>query len=859
MRTRLSTRSLRSRNPRPQPSALAGQQGASTWSPRVPAATLLLLGLLGLPATGFSGTGRLLSSWMSRAPRIDGRIVATEWGEAASIDLGGGVTVRIGNDQRTLYVAVLDSGDSTHGAGDALFLDFDDEGGVAPVLDDGAWGGATCQQNPTLGEGELALLDTQEARFREYSGGYCPAQSIRGRVSFRSAAQPEGVSYETAIPLDGSAPLRGGPGERFGLFLMLFRSGTQTACLPGCGVNSVADFRNLILASGGCNSGPQRFDPTFPLDWTRELLSGSGQGWIPSLPPLWGDPVFCQSNDTGGAGAAACVANALHTSPGTDALLRMPLSLAGQTSARVRLRATLVVDPNGLGSSDSLEIELRRLNGTTHTELSWIGLDQSGNLDLPLSPAGASPAVELGFTHSTSAGGLEGGFAQIDDVALLCALVHADSFESGDTSAWADGTPGACPAPTGGPTLHANSVLADATWTANTSPHVLTGNVLVPAGVTLTVAPCAEVRVRPGFDLTVQGTLVARGTTLQRIAFRRDNPALAWDSIWVKSPGFADLAYVDVSGGGAAGASVLVEGVDTLPAALPLRVDHVTVLGSTSYGLRLSRRAGFAVGSKGLVVSGSGASDPSAPYPVRMSLNTVGTLPPGSYTGNASDLIQVIGEGQSTVMVDDAFHDRGIPYQIGGPPGSFGLIVVDGEPAIATLTIDPGVEIRFYTAGGGNFGGLFVGTNGSLTATGRLVAAGTAVAPILFTGAGGAPVAGDWEGITFLGALAPGNLLDHVQIDAAGAHGGDQGFGCPPAAAGNQSDGALKIFTQPSGQFLTNSTISRSSRHGVFRAWTGATVDFLAGNTFTDIAFCNQVLPKPPLPASCPANPECPQ
>jgi hypothetical protein len=302
---------------------------------------------------------------------------------------------------------------------------------------------------------------------------------------------------------------------------------------------------------------------------------------------------------------------------------------------------------------------------------------------------------------------------------------------------------------------------------------------------------------------------------------------------------------------------VIAEGTGFLPAALPLLADHLKVVGSTSLGVRLIQSAGFAAGSRDLVVSGSGATDPGAPYPVRMPLITVATLPTGTYTGNAGDLISV-NEGNHVVEVDATFHNRGIPYQIGGPAATFGVITVDGDPALATLTIDAGVEIRFHTQGS-NIGGLFVGTSGSLVATGRLVATGTPVAPILFTGAGAAPVAGSWEGITFFGALADGNLLDHVQIDAAGAHGGDQGYGCPPAAAGNQSDGALKIFSQPSGQFLTNSTISRSSTHGVFRAWIGAPVDFLAGNTFSDVALCNQVLPKPPLPAVCPANPECPQ
>ena len=431
--------------------------------------------------------------------------------------------------------------------------------------------------------------------------------------------------------------------------------------------------------------------------------------------------------------------------------------------------------------------------------------------------------------------------------------IFSEDFESGDTSAWS-ATPNDCPTPTGGPTLH-SSVASSQTWTANTSPHVVTTNIVVPAGVTLTVSPCAEVRIRPGFDITVQGTLIARGTALQRITIRRDNPALPFDSIWVKSTGFLELTYVDLSGGGALDASVIAEGNDSLPPLLPLLVDHLRVVGSNKYGLKLSHRAGFAPGSRDLIVKGAGATDPNSPFPVRMSLNTVGTLPTGTYTGNASDLIQVVGEGNQAVQVDDAFHDRGVPYQVGGALGEFGIIVVQGNPSLATLTIDAGVEIRFFSSGS-NIGGLFVGSGGAV-ATGRIVANGTALAPVVFTGAGGAPVAGSWEGITFFGAIAPGNVLDHVQIDAAGRNGGDGGFGCPPVAFAETS-GALKIFEEPSAQFLTNSTISRSSTHGVFRAWTGAEVDFLASNTFDDVAYCNQVLNRPPS-NSCPTDPPCPQ
>ena len=433
------------------------------------------------------------------------------------------------------------------------------------------------------------------------------------------------------------------------------------------------------------------------------------------------------------------------------------------------------------------------------------------------------------------------------EVAELVTIFNT-GFESGDSSDWSDTTPNSCPAPTGGPTLHANAVAPNEIWTAEGSPHILTGNVTVPPGVTLTLSPCAEVRIRPNFQLYVQGTLSARGTPLRRITIHRDNPALPFANVWVVHPGVADLAFADLDGGGSLDGALVVQ-AGSPPLVRPVTVDHVKVSGSSGYGVQLFSNAGFTAASRDLVVSGSGATQPAAPFPVRLGLTAVGTLPVGSYTGNASDLVQVIIS--ANLPTDLAFHDRGVPYQIGGG-GNAAVLNVIGSPSLATLTLEAGVELQFYSLGS-SFGGLFLGTNS------QLVAGGTAAAPIRLTGVGAAPPPGSWEGVTFVTAVDPGTLLDHLVIDAAGAHGGDQGFGCPPAAAGNATDGALKIFVQPASEFLVNSTISNSISHGVFRAWTGTPVDFLASNSFANVAGCQQVLPHPPPPANCPLNPECPQ
>lgn len=406
---------------------------------------LAFLGLLLLPDAGVAGTGRLLSQWMSQAPRIDGQIAAGEWTAAKLVDLGAGVTLRIGNDGRTLYFAILDSADPIYTSNDSVGLLFDDEGGVPPVLDDGAFGSLLCHPTPDLGEGRIDFTFSQEVLYQEVpQSGFCLDQILTGATSFRSVLRPEGVTYEVAIPLDGPAPLQVGPGERFGVAIRTYRDGGTVACLPACAtINGPADYRNLILASGGCNTGPQEFgsgDPLvgLPLDWTSENTLGGGPGWVQAAPAQFGDPVFCQANDTGGAGGSACISNFFCTAPRTDSLLRMPLALEGETSAIVRARASLTVG----GLAEYLDVGIRRLDNSGNSLLFWLDENRNETVDLWIPVAGSLP-VELWFTHSTfSAGGVEGGYAQIDDVELLCGpRIFADGFESGLTTHWSADVP----------------------------------------------------------------------------------------------------------------------------------------------------------------------------------------------------------------------------------------------------------------------------------------------------------------------------------------------------------------------------------------------------------------------------------
>jgi hypothetical protein len=410
-----------------------------------------------------------------------------------------------------------------------------------------------------------------------------------------------------------------------------------------------------------------------------------------------------------------------------------------------------------------------------------------------------------------------------------------------------------CPAPTGAPISHSGWLAADEIWSAD-SQHLVTSDLTISKGVTVTLEPCTDVIIQKGFYFRAEGKLIARGEASRPIHIHGDG-ADRFAALWVSAPGSAELVQVNLDGGGALrDATIVVEG-EGFPPSKPLLVDHVTITNAASYGIELRTWAGFADGSTDLLISGAGAEFPERPFPISMSLNAVGTIPVGQYTGNAGDAIRLVGESPHyNVEIDDVLHDRGVPYQVGGS-GMFGIITVLGS-AGPTLTIEPGVTIRHFTTDS-NIGGFFVGNTGT-TSTGRVVAVGTADRPITFTAAGKTGP-GAWEGITFNGPVTSGNRLEHVRIENAGGHGGDSGFGCPPKSLGAVgTDGALKIFEQPPEEFLKSSTIASSSTFGVFRAWKGDEVDFLPSNTFEGVTWCNQVMPAPPT-GSCPTDPPCPK
>ncbi|HEX5747475.1 MAG TPA: hypothetical protein VFZ09_14615 [Archangium sp.] len=408
------------------------------------------------------------------------------------------------------------------------------------------------------------------------------------------------------------------------------------------------------------------------------------------------------------------------------------------------------------------------------------------------------------------------------------------------------GQPGpTCSTPTGAPIEHQGTISAPETWSAS-NPHVVVGDLLVRAAVT--VEPCAVVRMGPARSIGLDsgGSLVAAGTQERPVRFEPQDASQPWGQFRIYTGGSARLTWTVLSGGGnpaSAEATVRVSAGADLPGPRPLFVDHVTIEGSRGPGVVLNGTSGFAEGSTALVIRDSGSE--ARPEPLAINPNALGTLPSGTYTGNRSDTLFVSpGVASSSVFyvgVDATVRALGVPYVLEG-------LQVGSSSAQATVTVEPGVELRFQPNTT-----LRVYDNRS-----ALIAVGTASRPVVFTSARATPAAGDWAGIRFDG-LSPDSRLESVWVRHAGGACQCSGYGCNYLPGSFDVSSAILVFQQPGAPFIANSRIEDSAGHGILRGWNGSdAVDFLATNSFARVSGCTQTTPRD-VEGRCPASPPCPR
>lgn len=91
----------------------------------------------------------------------------------------------------------------------------------------------------------------------------------------------------------------------------------------------------------------------------------------------------------------------------------------------------------------------------------------------------------------------------------------------------------------------------DTTWSAEDSPFVLVGEVLVTSNATLTIEPGVEVRGTPASSLVVEGIMLATGTAQERILFTSDTGEQDWKGIhltlgYQSDPAPSTLSFVTI-------------------------------------------------------------------------------------------------------------------------------------------------------------------------------------------------------------------------------------------------------------------------------------------------------------------------
>ncbi len=132
------------------------------------------------------------------------------------------------------------------------------------------------------------------------------------------------------------------------------------------------------------------------------------------------------------------------------------------------------------------------------------------------------------------------------------------------------------------------TISTNTTWALSGSPFIVTSDITINSGVTLTVQPGVSVKVNQSKRILINGTLIAVGTAAEPIVFtsaQATPTAGYWRSLYFTAGSSGQLASVTVSYGGhdnawSGYANICV--VDSSPS-----LDHVTSAHSATSGIRV--------------------------------------------------------------------------------------------------------------------------------------------------------------------------------------------------------------------------------------------------------------------------------
>ncbi len=376
---------------------------------------------------------------------------------------------------------------------------------------------------------------------------------------------------------------------------------------------------------------------------------------------------------------------------------------------------------------------------------------------------------------------------------------------------------------TSGPTTVCGSITSDTLWKALDGPFIVTCELVVPAGVTLTLEPGVVVKFNSALGIQVLGTLIAQGTQSRGILFTSNRSRLRrgdWDGIGIGNGGTALLDWATVEYGGLASgpwdANVQVAQGGSLT------LSHSTVRSSDEYGLWAAN--GQAIVEDSLFADHDNAAvfmqtnspanltrvvrntfSSNRSYPISVEYADGATAEIGENEGSGNKFASVRVSGTLSGDVTWALNP-GLTYLVGGDL----TVARRGK-----LVLGPGLVVKLETAASDVF------------VDGTLDAQGSEAAPVVFTSfkddslggdtngdaAATSPAPGDWGQIRF----NPGSRasrLDHALV----------AYGASTASA---APGQVRIDSE--GVSVSDSTF-RSSRQAGLHV-TGA-ISLVRGSRF---------------------------
>lgn len=344
---------------------------------------------------------------------------------------------------------------------------------------------------------------------------------------------------------------------------------------------------------------------------------------------------------------------------------------------------------------------------------------------------------------------------------LVSGSVHTLRARALDTSGNerdATATVTICPCPAG-PTYHAQNIDADEIWYACCNPHIVTEQIGIENGATLTIQPGCIVRVEAdkgfvcGWGGAGDGALIAIGKPDSTILFTsNETPAAAGDWFGLT---FHDstlpttrFSYCTIEYAGREGEQALL-----LDFGAVVKMDHSTIRHSAAKGITFWQQGSHMAAFTSNTITGC------KDYPFEVNPEYIREMGAGnSFTGNAAgkDAITVF---YGDVETSGTWRNHGVPYRI---PDGHG-VGIGSQTGTAVVTIAPGTVIQF-----GDDAYLGVG----YTVSAGLIAEGTVANPITFTSAQANPQPGDWRHIYISGAVVDAQVrFSHCVIEYGGGVG----------------------------------------------------------------------------------------